>query len=326
MVGFGIIGFGLHGAKRLLPAFRASRHASLVAITRSDMARAQASAREHGIPLAFASSEELCGSGEVDAVFVATPNARHLDDSLCAIRHGKPVLCEKPMAMNAAQAERMVNEARSAGLLLGMAQVFRFAPVLARVRERVQRGDIGRPVFARSEFHYEGRGHPRRWATDAAVAGGGPVADVGVHCIDALRWILSDEVAETRAMLARDAASGSVEAAALLALRFAAGTLGAVSVSFRAAYRTPIEIVGETGTLRAGDALSLSQPVELELMHGGRVVDRETLSNANAFVAMLDAFADSLANGTPFPASGEEGLRNQRVIDAAYRSVGSSSS
>lgn len=324
MVRFGIVGFGLHGAKRLLPAFRASRHASLVAITRSDMARAQASAREHGIPLAFASSDELCGSGEVDAVFVATPNARHLDDSLCAIGHRKPVLCEKPMAMNATQAERMVKEARSAGVLLGMAQVFRFAPALARLRERVQRGDIGRPVFARSEFHYQGRGHPRRWATDATVAGGGPIADVGVHCIDALRWILSDEVADTHAVLTRDNESGSVEASALLALRFAAGTPAAVSVSFRAAYRTPIEIVGERGTVRAEDALSLSQPVELELAREDGVVERETISNANAFVAMLDAFADAVEQGAPFAVSGEEGQRNQRVVDAAYRSAGPS--
>lgn len=321
MVRFGIIGFGLHGAKRLLPAFRASQRASLAGITRSDLPRAQAAAREHGIPLAFASADELCGSREVDAVFVATPNSRHLDDALAAIRHRKPVLCEKPMAMNATEAERMVNEASSAGVLLGMAQVFRFAPALARLRERVQRGDIGRPVFARSEFHYQGRGHPRRWATDAAVAGGGPIADVGVHCIDALRWIISDEVAETHAVVARDHESGSVEAAALVAVRFAAGTLGTVAVSFRAAYRTPIEIVGETGTLRAEDALSLSQPVALELIRDERVVERETLSNANAFVAMLDAFAEALGNGTPFSASGEEGLRNQRVIDAAYRSA-----
>lgn len=321
MVSFGIIGFGLHAAKRLLPAFRASSHAHLVAISRADLARAQVAAREHAVPLAFASADELCRSAEVDAVLVATPNACHRRDILCAVRHRKPALCEKPLALNATEAREMVSAAGQAGVLFGVAQVFRFAPALQRIRERVQRGDIGRPVFARSEFHYQGRDHPRRWSTDAAVSGGGPLADVGVHCIDLLRWILADEVAEVAAVASRDRDSGSVEAAAEVSLRFVGGVTAAVSVSFRADYRTPLEIAGESGVLRAQDALSLAAPVTLELRRGGQVAEREPLSNQSAFVAMIDAFAAAVEGAATFPVPAEEGLRNQLVIDAAYRSI-----
>lgn len=321
MVRFGIVGFGLHGVKRLLPAFRASSRAKLAAISRSSAERARAAAQEHGIPLAFGSAEELCASGKVDAVLVASPNARHLADVLCAVEHGKPALCEKPLAINAEEGRRMVAAARDAGVALGVAQVFRFAAVVQRFRERVQGGDIGRPVAARSEFHFPGRGHARQWMTDAAVAGGGPVADVGVHCIDLLRWVLGAEVAKVAATGARDRDSGTVEAAASVALGFENGCVGAVEVSFRSEYHTSLEIAGEEGRLRADNALLLTAPVAIELARGGAVTEREERSNASAFRDMLEAFADAVEGKAAFPVPGEEGVKNQAVIDAAYRSM-----
>ena len=149
---------------------------------------------------------------------------------MLALRCGKPVLCEKPMGMDADECRQMVEGARSAGLLLGVAQVFRFENSTARLRERVAAGQIGRPVFARAEFSYPGRNHARTWINDATLAGGGPIADVGVHCVDALRYILQDEVVQVSAQATRDAASRDVEAAAALVLGFSRGTLGTVLV------------------------------------------------------------------------------------------------
>src|SRR5512132_4283709 len=103
MVRFGIAGFGLHAVKRLMPGFALSRSCTVTALFRRDMRKARESAAEFKIPLAFDSVADLCRSPEVDAVFVTTPNALHLPDVLTAILHGKPVLCEKPMAMNAAE-------------------------------------------------------------------------------------------------------------------------------------------------------------------------------------------------------------------------------
>src|SRR5271166_4107711 len=204
--------------------------------------------------MAFDSAEKLCRAPEVDVVLVSTPNSCHLQDVLLAIRCGKPVLCEKPMAMHASQCRQMVESAHAARVLLGVAQVFRFEESTTRFRERIAAGQIGKPVFARSEFSFPAdRGHPRTWMNDPAIAGGGPIADVGVHCIDALRYILQDEVTRVGARATSDGGSGETEAAASLVLEFARGTLGAVLVSFRAEYRTPIELVGETGVLRADD-------------------------------------------------------------------------
>jgi len=322
MINYGILGFGLHAVKRLMPGFASAKNCRVAALSRRDLAKAQDSARQYNIPLAFDSAEQLCRSPQVDAVFVTTPNACHLQDVLLALACGKPVLCEKPMGIHADECRQMVEAARQAKLPLGVAQVFRFEESTARFRERLALGQIGKPVFARSEFSLsDAGGHPRTWLNNRAIAGGGPVADVGVHSVDALRFILQDEVVRVSARGITDRQSGDVEAAATLLLEFSRGTLGMVAVSFRAEYRTPMEFVGETGVLRADDAFNVEKPIHLQLRRGGAVVEEENLSNRLAYTQQVEAFADALEGKTQFPVPGEEGWKNQEVLDAAFRSM-----
>jgi len=321
MIRFGILGFGLHAVRRLMPGFALAQKCEVSALSRRDLEKAQTSAGEYKIPLAFDSAEALCRSPQVDAVLVTTPNSCHLSDVLLALECGKPVLCEKPMAMNADECRRMVEAARNANLLLGVAQGFRFEDSTRRLRERIAAGQIGKPILARSEFSYPGRDHARTWLTDASLAGGGPVADVGVHCIDALRYILDDEVVSVASQGLADADSGQVEAAAALSLKFRRGTLGVVMVSIRAEYRTPLEIVGETGVLRADDGLNVERPINLQLRRDSSVVESELVSNHYVYARQVDAFAEALENGAPFPVPAEEGWQNQEILDAAYRSM-----
>jgi predicted dehydrogenase len=321
MVRFGIVGFGLHAVRRLMPGFALSQRCRVTALSRRDMTKARASATQYSIPLAFDSAAELSRSAEVDAVLVTTPNALHLRDVLTAIGHGKPVLCEKPMAMNAGECRQMVEAARKAGVPLGVAQVFRFEDSTARLRERIALGQIGRPIFARAEFSYSAKTHPRTWLKDAALAGSGPIGDVGVHCVDALRYILQDEVVRVGARGMWDKESGGVEAAAVLALEFARGTLGSVMVSMRADYRTPLEFVGEDGSLRAEDGLSVERPIHLELRRPGLPTETETVSNQLAYARQVDAFAAAVEGEAPFPVPGEVGWQNQEILDAAFRSM-----
>jgi 1,5-anhydro-D-fructose reductase (1,5-anhydro-D-mannitol-forming) len=321
MIRFGILGFGLHAGKRLMPGFALARNSRVTALSRRSLAKAQESARQYEIPLAFDSAEDLCRSPEIDAIFVTTPNACHLADVLLALHCGKPVLCEKPMGVCGDECRQMVEAARTASLLLGIAQVFRFEDSTARLRDRVAAGQIGRIVFARSEFSFPGgQGHARTWINDPAVAGGGPIADVGVHCVDTLRYILQDEVLRVSARGTEDRSSG-LETAAALTLDFAGGTLGSVLVSFRAEYRTPLELVGETGVLRAEDGLNVERPIALELRRGTLVVETEQVSNQLAYAKQVDAFAAAVEGKARFPAPGEEGWQNQEILDAAYRSL-----
>ena len=320
MVRFGILGFGLHAVKRVMPAFERVKHCKVVALSRRTLADARTSAEKYGIPLAFDSGEALCASAEVDAVFVSTPDACHLADVLTALRYGKPVLCEKPMAMNAREAEQMVNEAAKKNILLGVAHVFRFEDSVLRVRQLLAEGTIGRPLLARSEFCYPGRTHTRQWLRDSKMSCGGPIGDVGVHCLDALRFILGDEVASVFTAATYDDPNSTLETSASLTMEFRKGILGNINVSILSPYRTPFEVAGEQGSIRAQDFFSVEKPVELVIEHDG-TTRRETHSNHEAYVRQFDGFALAIEKGAPFPAPGEQGLITQRVLDAAFRSA-----
>ncbi len=322
MVRFGILGFGLHAAKRVMAGFGLAKNCRVSALSRRSLAKAEESARQFGTPHAFDSGEALCRSAEVDAVFVTTPNSCHLHDVMVAIRCRKPVLCEKPMAINAAECQKMVEAARKAKVLLGVAQVFRFEDSAERLRERVAAGQIGNPIFARSEFSFPGMfNHARKWIHDPEIAGGGPIADVGVHSIDALRFILQDEITRVTARATYDKKIAKIEAAAALTLEFSRGALGSVLVSYRAEYRSPMELIGDMGVLYADDCLNVEKPITLQLRRAGQVVDAETLSNRLAYARQVDAFAAAVEGKAPFPVPGEQGWQNQEVLDAAYRSI-----
>ena len=321
MIRFGIVGFGLHAVRRLMPGFKLARDCKVTALSRRDMAKAQAASEEYKIPHVFSSTAELCRSSEVDAVLVTTPNSLHLSDVLTALAAGKPVLCEKPMGMNAGECRQMVEAARAAKVPLGVAQVFRFEDSTARLKERIATGQIGRPIFARSEFSYPGKNHARTWLNDAKIAGSGPIGDVGVHCIDALRYILQDEVVRVSARGMWDVDSKDVEAAANLSLEFMRGTLGTALVSTRAEYRTPMEFVGESGVLRADDGLTVDRPIQVNLKRNGVVVESEAISNQYAYARQVDMFAAAVRGEAAFPVPGEEGWQNQEILDAALRSL-----
>lgn len=326
MIRFGIAGFGLHAVRRLMPGFALAQNCKVTALSRRDREKAREASEQYQIPHVFNSTEELSRCPEVDAVLVTTPNFLHLQDVLTAIAAGKPVLCEKPMGMNADECRQMVEAAAKANLLLGVAQVFRFEDSTARFREHIAAGKIGHPVFARAEFSYLGSGHHRTWLYNRAISGGGPIGDVGVHCIDALRYILQDEPERVTAVGHGDKQSGDVEAAAILTLEFRRGTLGTVLVSTRAEYRTPLEIVGDLGVLRANDALNVERPIKIELSRAEEPVVEDTVSNHLAYARQVDSFAAALEGHGRFPAPGEEGWRNQLVLDAAYRSLSSGKS
>ena len=308
MIRFGIAGFGLHAAQNLALGFRMAKKCRLTALSRRSLDAARASATEYRVPLAFNSLADLCRSPEVDVVFVATPNAFHCRDVLAAVQLGKPILCEKPMGMNAGECREMIAAAADKHLQLGVAQAFRFEENVLAFREKSLAGSIGALHFARAEFLYPASNFGRAWISDPHIAGGGPICDVGVHCIDTLRFVLNDEVRRVFAFAVGDHNSGGVESSATLSLEFQRGTLATVLVSMRAPYRKSLEFVGEKERL-----LSIDDPSQDAVRPG--------FKRFLPYSRMLDAFAHAIEQGRPFSVPGEEGLRNQLVLDAAYRSL-----
>lgn len=319
-VRFAILGFGHHAVRRLLPAFAKCEQATLNGMWRRDQAAALKNCADSSIAHCFPTREALCSSPEVDVVFITSPDAMHLDDTLLALKHGKAVLCEKPLAMNAAEAQEMAAAARSAGKLFGVAQNFRYNRSLEWMREQIVAGRIGTPQLAHAQYSYPAAQAPRKWITDPTLACGGPIADVGVHCIDALRFVLGEDVTSISSVARKDDASGKVEAFASLQLEMTGGVYANVTASARAPYRTLVEVNGSDGVLIAENGLTVDRPVQLVLRRAGELVETVTVENGDGYTRMLDSFALAFRGKGTFAASGEDGVINMRALDSAYKS------
>ena len=317
-VRFAILGFGHHAVKRLVGAFAASEGTELVGLWRRDAEQAARNCAEFGIAKNFATREELCASPDVDAVFITSPDAMHLEDTLLALEHGKAVLCEKPLAMTTDEALRMQAAATQHAILLGVAQNLRWSPSVVWMREQVAAGRIGVPQLARAQFCYKALSTPRRWITDGGLACGGPIGDVGVHCLDALRFVCDREVLRVQTLARKDDSYGDLEAVATIQAEMSGGCFLSVSVSALAPYRTQIEVMGSEGLLVAENGLSVDDPVRVEVWRGGRLVEAQSFDNSTSYTRMLDSFARAM-RGEVFAASALDGLANMRLLDAVYR-------
>jgi predicted dehydrogenase len=320
MIRYGLLGFGHHCEKRLVPAFPAARNSALAGLWRRDFEKAVANAHKYSVEYVFRTAEELCASPDIDAIFVTSPDALHLSHVLMALEHGKPVLCEKPLGMNAVEVEQMLAAAQIAGQRLGVAQNLRYNRSLELMQEWIEAGRIGRPLLAHAQFCFPADNSPRQWIYDPALACGGPIGDVGIHCIDALRFVMNTRVAAVNALARADERSAPLEAYATIGLEFDCGAMGSVMVSTRGVYRTVVEVTGETGTIVSQYGLTVDTPVDVVLWRAGKAQERDTVSSGDGYTRMLDSFSGWIEGQDEYRASAVDGLHNQQVLDAAYAS------
>ena len=319
-VRFAFLGFGNHAVRRLMPAFPKCELATLSGMWRRDHAAALENSAEYKIPHCFQTRQELCSSPDVDVVFITSPDAMHRDDTLLALKHGKAVLCEKPLAMNTTEAEEMNAAASAAGLLFGVAQNFRYNRSLEWMRDQIAAGRIGKPQLARAEYCYPANNSSRKWIVDATLAYGGPIGDVGVHCIDALRFVLGNDVVSVNTLARKDALSGDVEAVASLQMDMTGDVFATVTTSARAPYRSLVEVNGSNGVMYSEGSLTVDRPVDIIVRRAGEVEETVTLDNGDGYTRMLDGFAAALRGGNDFAATGKDAIHNMQTLDAAMRS------
>jgi predicted dehydrogenase len=188
-LGWGLIGCGDISRKRVAPALRDIPECGLIAISRAQRELAEEFAGEFGARRWYDDWRELIADKDVDAVYIATPVNLHAEQTIAAAAAGKHVLCEKPMAMDVAQCDRMIAACRANGVKLSVAYYRHFYPVIGRIREIIESGEIGAPIVAQInafEMFNPPPGEPRYWLVKKEQAGGGPMMDFGCHRIEVL--------------------------------------------------------------------------------------------------------------------------------------------
>ncbi len=319
---YGIIGFGRFADKAIAPAIKLTHNSELIAIQNRSLSKAQAHAAAHGVQLAFDSVAELVAHPDVDAVFIISPNHLHCEETILAAQAGKHVLVEKPMAMDAEECSQMIEVCAHHDVKLMVGHMLRLSPLVHRIKELVGSGVLGRVVHAQTKFIYDGRLSTRAWLTERRVAGGGPIFDIGVHCLDSLRFILDDEVISVQGILQPKPTNEQTEQTAHLVLRFSRDTMAGIVCSYETAVRESyLEILGTEGRMSVADFTIGTQLAKLKIERriGNDLPDVtvEEIEVPNLYVDEVTLFSESILNNTDPPLSAQNALLNQRVLDAA---------
>ena len=237
VVRWGLIGCGDISRRRVAPALRDSPLCELVAVSRARAELAESFAREFGARRWCAEWQDLLMDYEIDAIYVATPVHLHAEQTMAAAERGKHVLCEKPMALSVADCDRMIAACRANDVKLGVAYYRHFYPVVRRVKELLDSGELGVPVVVQVnafEWFDPSASDPRAWLIKKDVSGGGPMFDFGCHRIEVLLDIFGD-VGNVKATLANTFfINREVEDTATAVLQFERGTCGTLTVTHAA--------------------------------------------------------------------------------------------
>jgi len=251
-VRFGLIGCGDIARKRVAPAFRDSIYCELVAVARAQSSLAELFAQQFAAKRWYADWRELLTDEEVDAVYVATPVHLHAEQTIAAAESGKHVLCEKPMALNAADSDRMMDACKSNNVTLGIAYYRHFYPVVRRVKEIIESGEIGTPVVAQInafEWFDPDESNPRRWLLSMKQAGGGPMFDFGCHRIEVLLDLFGP-IKNLQSTKSNSFFKREVEDVASVLFKFETGATATLTVAHSA--REPqdtLDVYGSKGSL-----------------------------------------------------------------------------
>jgi predicted dehydrogenase len=315
---------GILGAARIVPQAlikpaQQIPEVTIAGVAARDRTRAQAFANKHHIPQVFASYEELLADPETNAVYIPLPNGLHATWTLRALAAGKHVLCEKPFAANAAEAEQMEQAAQESGLVLIEAFHYRYHPLAARMKEIVESGELGtiRRIEAALCFPLLNRNDIR---FNLALAGGATM-DAGAYTINVLRFLAGNEpeVIQATARLSSPGVDRRMDAE----LRFPDGTTGHITASLLSStlLRISVRVTGEKGEMRVLNFIApqFYHRLTVRTDAGKR---SEHVSGDATYTYQLRAFAQAITQGTPVLTSAADAVANMRVIDAVYRQAG----
>jgi predicted dehydrogenase len=323
-VRWGILGAANIGVRKVIPAMQRGTRSRMVAIASRDLAKAQAAASELGIPRAYGSYEELLADPEIEAVYNPLPNHLHVPWTIRAAEAGKHVLCEKPIALSASEARRLLDVRARTGVQIGEAFMVRNHPQWLAVRELVAAGRIGQLRVVAGHFAYF-----RRDPNDVRSVpewGGGGLMDVGCYPITMSRWLFGEEPDAVIGIVDRDPELG-VDRIASGLMRFPSGGQATFTSAMQLAHYQRMQLHGTQGRIEVPIPFNApnDRPCRIFVDDGRELGDRsaETIEFpvVDQYTLQGDNFSAAIRGERSVPVSVEDAVANMAVIDAIFRSV-----
>ena len=316
VVRWGILSTAKIGIERVIPAMQRSRNGVVAAIASRTPERAQEAAAALGIPRAHGSYEALLADPEIDAIYNPLPNSMHAEWSIRCAEAGLPVLCEKPLAVNATEAEAMVAVFEQRGLLLAEGFMYRFHPQTQKALALVRAGAIGELVLVNVSFNFAVNVADTDNIRLSRELEGGSLMDVGCYCINLARLMTGEEPDQAHAVSRIGERSGVIEALGAV-LDFPSGAVGMVDCSLRSQRVQRYDLRGTAGHLCVEEAFVVPPERETVIETLGPEGERSRIHipPANSYTLMAEDFADALLRErAPLYAPGDS-VANMRVID-----------
>lgn len=313
---WGVLGVARIALNAVIPAIQRSANGRLIALASRTPGKADETAGRLGIPRAHGSYEALLADPEVEAVYIPLPNSLHREWTVRCAEAGKHVLCEKPLALTAADAEEMIAACRRQGVVLMEAFMYRFHPRTLRVAELAAQGALGEVRLVRASFTFRVRS-PENIRLNPDL-GGGSLYDVGCYGVNVSRMLLGEPTAAFA--FGRIGASGVDEVLGAV-LRFEGGPVAVIDCGLVLSRREEVEVVGGSGRIVVPTAF-LPGVADAEL-HMFVDQDRKVLTvpGVDQYQVMVEHFAEAVRTGLPPRLPPEDAAANLRVIEALLRSL-----
>jgi predicted dehydrogenase len=335
-VGFAIVGIGHLSINQILPAFGHSKYCKPVALVSGSPDKARKVAAQYGIkPTSiydYEHYEQLAHNPDVRVIYIVLPNSMHAEYVNRGAKIGKHILCEKPMATSATDCERMIEACKAARVKLMIAYRQQYEPMNREIAKMVRSGKLGslRSIIATNT---QNEGPPDQWRLQRALSGGGCLPDVGIYCLNAARFLSSEEPSEVfGAKFQPDGHGGSpadprftqVEATCSFMLRFPSGLIASCNSGFAGHRSQFLRLEGSEAFAELNPAFGYHG---LKLRTSRVVDERDNLTepsfeDKDQFALEMDHMALCVLNGQQPHTPGEEGLADQRLIEAIYESAG----
>jgi xylose dehydrogenase (NAD/NADP) len=317
-LGWGVLSTSNIGRIAVNPAIQASSNGELLAVASREAGKARDFAEKAGVPRHYGSYEALLDDDGVEAVYNPLPNSLHKEWSIRAAEKGKHILCEKPLALNAAECREMDAAASANGVKLMEAFMYRFHPRTEKVLEMVREGVVGDLKQIRSTFTFLlTRPENIRWDLEL---GGGALMDVGCYCVNVSRTIAAQEPVEVRAMA--NFRTPGVDEQMAGTLRFQDGLLAHFDCALTMERTEAFQIHGTDGHLRVQKAfLPGTDAVIIEQFDLENERTTLTVEGADEYRLMVEHFGDCVLNGRPLRYTAEEAALNMKVIEALHASA-----
>jgi len=320
-VRWGILSTANIGRQRVIPGIQNSKNGVVRAIASRGVERAQEVAGELNIPHAYGSYEELLADPDIDAIYNPLPNHMHASWSIKAAEAGKPMLCEKPFASDAAEAQQMVDVFKNQNILLAEAFMYRFHPRTQRVKQLVDEGAVGDIQMMKATFSF--LMSPERRPDDIRLKkemAGGALMDVGCYCVNVIRLMAGEE--PKRVTASAKWADDGVDMNLVGTLEFPSGALAHFGCGFDAIFNSSYEILGNEGRILV-EAGFVAEPDATQTVHVWRGSKHEaiTIPGVDHYQLMAEDFADALLNGRPPRYDPQDAVENMHVLDRLYVSA-----